>query len=101
MSQEKTVITPDMTLVEVLSQHRQTEEVFRRYEGEARAVCSAMPCLILWRKSPPSTASTWTGSCRTSMNLSASRDMVFWGKGQEPEVSALSLTNRSFAEQRT
>lgn len=44
MSQEKTVITPDMTLVEVLSQHRQTEAVFRRYEGEAKGclLCHAL-----------------------------------------------------------
>ncbi len=44
MSRDKTVITPDMTLVEVLSQHRQTEEVFRRYEGEAKGcfLCHAL-----------------------------------------------------------
>ncbi len=44
MSEEKTVITPDMTLVEVLSQHRQTEEVFRSYEGEAKGclLCHAL-----------------------------------------------------------
>ncbi len=44
MSQEKSVITPDMTLVEVLSQHRQTEAVFRRYEGEAKGclLCHAL-----------------------------------------------------------
>ena len=44
MSHENSVITPDMTLVEVLSQHRQTEEVFRRYEGEAKGclLCHAL-----------------------------------------------------------
>ena len=44
MSREETAITSDMTLVEVLSQHRQTEEVFRRYEGEAKGclLCHAL-----------------------------------------------------------
>ena len=44
MSQGKAVFTPDMTLVEVLSLCRQTEAVFRRYEGEARGclLCHAL-----------------------------------------------------------
>ena len=44
MPQEKSVITPDMTLVEVLSQHRQTEAVFRSYEGKAKGclLCHAL-----------------------------------------------------------
>ena len=44
MAAEKAPITPDMTIVEVLSQHRQTEEVFRRYEGEAQGclLCHAL-----------------------------------------------------------
>ena len=44
MAEEKAPITPEMTIVEVLSQHRQTEEVFRRYEGEAQGclLCHAL-----------------------------------------------------------
>jgi predicted DNA-binding ribbon-helix-helix protein len=44
MATEKERITPDMTLLEVLSQHRQTETVFRRYEGEAQGclLCHAL-----------------------------------------------------------
>ncbi len=36
MSEDENLITPDMTIVEVLSQYRQTEAVFRSYEGEAQ-----------------------------------------------------------------
>jgi hypothetical protein len=37
-------ITPEMTLIEVLQQYRQTEAVFRRYEGEANGclLCHAL-----------------------------------------------------------
>ena len=44
MSEETAPITPDMTLIEVLHQHRQTEAVFRRYEGEAQGclLCHAL-----------------------------------------------------------
>ena len=44
MSEEKAGITPEMTLIEVLHQHRQTEAVFRRYEGEAQGclLCHAL-----------------------------------------------------------
>jgi hypothetical protein len=44
MPEDQDPITPEMTLVEVLSQHRQTEEVFRRYEGEAQGclLCHAL-----------------------------------------------------------
>ena len=37
-------ITPEMTLLEVLQQHRRTEAVFRRYEGEAQGclLCQAL-----------------------------------------------------------
>jgi hypothetical protein len=44
MPEEKDPITPDMTLIEVLHQHRQTEAVFRRYEGEAQGclLCHAL-----------------------------------------------------------
>ncbi len=37
-------ITPEMTLLEVLHKHRQTEEVFRRYEQQARGclLCHAL-----------------------------------------------------------
>ena len=44
MSEEKVAITPEMTLIEVLHQHRQTEAVFRRYEGEAKGclLCHAL-----------------------------------------------------------
>ncbi len=44
MPEDKDPITPDMTIVEVLSQYRQTEEVFRRYEGEAKGclLCHAL-----------------------------------------------------------
>lgn len=34
MSGKQEGITPDMTILEVLSQYRQTEAVFRRYEQE-------------------------------------------------------------------
>ncbi len=44
MSAEERLITPEMTLIEVLHQHRQTEAVFRRYEGEAQGclLCHAL-----------------------------------------------------------
>ncbi len=44
MSEKPEIITPDMTLLEVLHQHRQTEAVFRRYEGEAKGclLCHAL-----------------------------------------------------------
>jgi hypothetical protein len=44
MSAEEGLITPEMTLIEVLHQHRQTEAVFRRYEGEAQGclLCHAL-----------------------------------------------------------
>jgi hybrid cluster-associated redox disulfide protein len=44
MPEDQDPITPEMTIVEVLSQHRQTEEVFRRYEGEAQGclLCHAL-----------------------------------------------------------
>jgi hypothetical protein len=44
MPEEQEPITPDMTLIEVLHQHRQTEAVFRRYEGEAQGclLCHAL-----------------------------------------------------------
>jgi hybrid cluster-associated redox disulfide protein len=44
MPEEKDRITPDMTLLEVLYQHRQTEEVFRRYEEEGQGclLCHAL-----------------------------------------------------------
>jgi hypothetical protein len=44
VSDQNEPITPDMTLVEVLHQHRQTEAVFRRYEGEAQGclLCHAL-----------------------------------------------------------
>jgi hypothetical protein len=44
MPEEKDPITPDMTLIEVLHQHRQTEAVFRSYEGEAQGclLCHAL-----------------------------------------------------------
>ncbi len=37
-------ITPGMTLLEVLHKHRQTEEVFRRYEQQAQGclLCHAL-----------------------------------------------------------
>jgi hypothetical protein len=37
-------ITPEMTILEVLHQHRQTEEVFRRYERQAQGclLCHAL-----------------------------------------------------------
>ena len=40
----KDPITPDMTLLEVLSQYRETEAVFRRYEGEIQEclLCHAL-----------------------------------------------------------
>jgi len=44
MDEKPVVITPEMTLLEVLQQHRQTEVVFRRYEGEATGclLCHAL-----------------------------------------------------------
>lgn len=44
MTEAKDSITPEMTLIEVLQQHRQTEAVFRRYEGEAQGclLCHAL-----------------------------------------------------------
>jgi hypothetical protein len=44
MPEEKDPITPEMTIIEVLHQHRQTEAVFRRYEGEAQGclLCHAL-----------------------------------------------------------
>ena len=44
MPEEKNLISPDMTLLEVMYQHRQTEAVFRRYEGEAQGcfLCHAL-----------------------------------------------------------
>jgi len=44
VSEETAPITPDMTIIEVLHQHRQTEAVFRRYEGEAQGclLCHAL-----------------------------------------------------------
>jgi hypothetical protein len=44
MLEEKDPITPEMTIIEVLHQHRQTEAVFRRYEGEAQGclLCHAL-----------------------------------------------------------
>jgi hypothetical protein len=44
LSAENQLITPEMTLIEVLHQHRQTEAVFRRYEGEAQGclLCHAL-----------------------------------------------------------
>jgi|UniRef100_A0A7V6A3U6 hypothetical protein len=38
MSDQQTPITPEMTILEVLSRYRQTEAVFRRYELET-GVC--------------------------------------------------------------
>lgn len=38
MPEEQGGITPEMTILEVLSRHRQTEAVFRRYE-ELTGVC--------------------------------------------------------------
>uniref|UniRef100_A0A7C3ZDE8 DUF1858 domain-containing protein n=1 Tax=Desulfobacca acetoxidans TaxID=60893 RepID=A0A7C3ZDE8_9BACT len=44
MAEDKEPISPDMTLIEILQQHRQTEAVFRRYEGEAQGclLCHAL-----------------------------------------------------------
>ena len=44
MPEEKNLISPDMTLLDVLYRHRQTEAVFRRYEGEAQEclLCHAL-----------------------------------------------------------
>ena len=44
MSPDQDPITPDMTIIEVLHQHRQTEAVFRSYEGEAQGclLCHAL-----------------------------------------------------------
>lgn len=44
MPEAKDPITPEMTLIEVLYQHRRTEKVLRRYEGEAQGclLCHAL-----------------------------------------------------------
>jgi hypothetical protein len=44
MSSGKQSITPEMTLIEILHQHRQTEAVFRRYEGKDQGclLCHAL-----------------------------------------------------------
>ena len=44
MTDHNEPITPEMTLIEVLHQHRQTEAVFLRYEGEAQGclLCHAL-----------------------------------------------------------
>ncbi|MFW6113087.1 MAG: hypothetical protein ACOC8G_02075 [Thermodesulfobacteriota bacterium] len=44
MTDHNEPITPDMTLLEVMAQHRQTEAVLRRYEGEAQGclLCHAL-----------------------------------------------------------
>ncbi len=44
MAEAKSPITPEMTLLEVLYQHRGTEKVFCRYEGEAQGclMCHAL-----------------------------------------------------------
>jgi hypothetical protein len=44
VSPDQDPITPDMTIIEVLHQHRQTEAVFRSYEGEAQGclLCHAL-----------------------------------------------------------
>ena len=44
MTEQNEPITPEMTLIEVLYQHRQTEAVLRRYEGEAQGclLCQAL-----------------------------------------------------------
>jgi hypothetical protein len=44
MPEDEAAITPEMTLLEILHQHRQTEAVFRRYEGEAQGclLCHAL-----------------------------------------------------------
>jgi hypothetical protein len=44
MPEAESPITPEMTLIEVLQQYRQTEAVFRRYEGEANGclLCHAL-----------------------------------------------------------
>ena len=44
MSDPNQAITPEMTLLEVVHQHRSTEAVFRRYEGEAQdcLLCHAL-----------------------------------------------------------
>lgn len=44
MPDDKEPITPETTLIEVLQQHRQTEAVFRRYEGKAQGclLCHAL-----------------------------------------------------------
>ena len=44
MTEPNESITPEMTLLEVLHQHRQTEAVLRRYEGEAQGclLCQAL-----------------------------------------------------------
>jgi len=44
VTEQKEAITPEMTLLEVVAQHRQTEAVLRRYEGEAQGclLCQAL-----------------------------------------------------------
>jgi|UniRef100_A0A7V6DPK4 hypothetical protein len=44
MSEGNGPITPDMTILEVVFRHRQTEAVFRRYEGETQVclLCQAL-----------------------------------------------------------
>ncbi len=44
MSEPETLIDAEMTLIEVLQEHRHTEAVFRRYEGEAQGclLCHAL-----------------------------------------------------------
>ena len=44
ISDPNKAITAEMTLLEVVHQHRSTEGVFRRYEGEAQAclLCQAL-----------------------------------------------------------
>jgi hypothetical protein len=44
MSEEATRIDAEMTLIEILQEHRHTEAVFRRYEGEAQGclLCHAL-----------------------------------------------------------
>ena len=44
MSEKEALIDTEMTIIEVLQEHRQTEAVFRRYEGEAQGclLCHAL-----------------------------------------------------------
>lgn len=44
MSDQNESITPEMTLLEVVHQHRRTEAVFRRYEEQAQGclLCQAL-----------------------------------------------------------